>query len=108
MAEIRMLTKTAYLVATFKDSPYDHLCSIGLRMTAKKPTLGPDERAIKLDVKLPITLFKEPQLLATIEIPAEEVSSPELRADVLDNVEEALEGLQGVRMDVRLVTPCDD
>lgn len=47
----------------------------GLRLTRKEGRLAPGERAIKLAVEVPRSIFRTPQLKATVTIPKDQ--SPE-------------------------------
>ena len=75
------------------------------RLTTKKPSLTPGEVALDLRVSLPETLFKRPQLKASITVPESAVSAPVLDAKVLDNVREVLEQQTGMRVDVAVIDP---
>ena len=94
-----MLTKECYLIVATNG------LDMFVRLTTRTPKLEPNERVIKLKLAIPRALFVTPALLATIEIPASSLTPQELHAEVFDKVTEAMEGVQDVRMDIRIVEP---
>lgn len=73
----------------------------GARMTRGQPDLGRNERAVSLEVKLPLAMFRTPSLRATLTVDA-----PDQAAAI--NVEaagEALRGALGVDIDITVREP---
>jgi hypothetical protein len=79
--------------------------SLSGRISTRTPDLEAGEVAIKLNVEVPETLFKKPQLQATVVIPQSSVSPPVIDATVLDNVKEILEQQTGLAITLNLVEP---
>jgi hypothetical protein len=60
-----------------------------VRVAKAKPSLRPDEVAIRLNVELPIALFRQPDLVATITVPEERAPftiSPEVRENIAEHI----------------------
>lgn len=72
----------------------------GVRMTRLQPGLAADERAMQLEVKLPIALFRTPQLKASIEIEHQEPTVPPID---LTAATDALKTALGCDVEVRVV-----
>lgn len=80
--------------------------ALGGRLTIGKPKkLQNGEIAIKLNVKVPDTLFTTPQFEATVSIPYDSVTAPKVSAVVLDNVKEIIEKQTGMSISLNLVEP---
>lgn len=58
---------------------------------------------LKLNLELPVSLFKKPQLEATISIPDDKVSQPTITTEVMENIKEVLKSQIGVDMKITLV-----
>jgi hypothetical protein len=61
------------------------------RMTAKKPSVGARQVAIKVELALPVSLFVEPQIVARIAFDAD-AAQEEISAETVAGVESALLG----------------
>lgn len=61
------------------------------RVTSKKPSVGPKQVAINLQIELPDALFVEPQLTARISI-AGDAAPAEISAETVAGVENVLQG----------------
>lgn len=64
-----------------------------VRVAKTKPSCGPNEVAMKLAVDLPESLFKRPQLSATITVPESQapmVITPEIEQNIARVVQEQL------------------
>lgn len=72
-------------------------------LTAKPPALEPHEIAIKLNLEIPDTLFSKPLLEADIIIPATEVNSPKIEAEVADNIAECVQANLGISMHISII-----
>jgi hypothetical protein len=72
-----------------------------VRITKAKPALRANEVAIRLNVELPIALFRQPDLVAKIEVPAERVPFV-IAPEVQENIAEQIRAQTGftVRLDV--------
>lgn len=66
----------------------------------KLPALKEDEVAVALEVSLPESLFKKPQLQATVNVPEEAVRPNVIDAEVVDNIKEAIRSVTGVEMSI--------
>lgn len=80
-----------------------HRYAPSARVVANEPSLGRNERAIKLAINLPVAIFETPSLRASINIekPNEAVS-----IDVA-GVAEAVRSAIGMDVDIRVVEPED-
>lgn len=62
-----------------------------IRVAKGKPSLHANEVAIRLDIELPISLFRQPDLVAKIEVPAERVPfviTPEVQQNIAEHLRE--------------------
>ena len=69
-----------------------------LKITKGKPGLSWDQISIAIDLEVPIQLFKRPQLSASIVIPEEASITREITAEVIDNIESAIETHSGLKV----------
>jgi hypothetical protein len=69
-------------------------------LSRAQPSLTPNQRAMSLVAKLPLTLFRTPQLKATINVAAD--GQPDLVVDV-EAAAEALTRALGVDVEVRRI-----
>lgn len=96
----RELSATYYLIV--KPKGY---YGLSVRTTLKKPTLKKGEKAIKVSLALPSTMFVEPEITAKISVPAGTLPSSVVNAAVLENVRETLTRTTGMSVSVSLVEP---
>lgn len=61
--------------------------------------------AIKVNLNLPDSIFKKPQLQATIKIDESDVSKPVIDAKVLDNIKAEMSKYLGIDMSINIVEP---
>lgn len=73
-----------------------------------QPKVNADEVAIYMTIDLPDMLFKKPMLQAKVTIPAEVVPKPEINAQVMDNVAQAIKTATGLEMSVTIKNPEED
>lgn len=71
-----------------------------VRVSKNKPRTEANEVAIKINLELPIGLFKRPQIVANISVPPD-TSPTTITAEVQDNIANAIRESSG--MDVRIV-----
>jgi len=71
-----------------------------IKVSRGKPKTEAHEVAIKLDLNLPIGLFKRPQIVASVTV-ADNNAPLNITADVQDNIVDAIRQASG--LDVRLV-----
>ncbi|HEV2079422.1 MAG TPA: hypothetical protein VGR19_05945 [Allosphingosinicella sp.] len=73
-----------------------------VKMSRGQPSLGRDERAMALSVKVPLTLFNTPQLRANIEVadPGHPIPTIDLSA-----ASSALRNVVGCDVEVTITTP---
>lgn len=72
------------------------------------PSLSGDEIAIRLELNLPNELFTKPRLEATITVPANAVRGSQIEAEVVDNIQEAIQSASGLDVSLTLVRPDDE
>ena len=77
----------------------------GCRVTKNKPSLGADERVIRLELDIPDALFLQPQLCCKVTVPEDAVSRPEITAETVDNIKEVMSQELGVNMTIQVVDP---
>lgn len=70
------------------------------KTTKSKPALDWNEIAIHVKLDLPDSLFRKPQLNATISVPESAVEPREITAEMQDNIKDAIEVSTG--MEIRL------
>lgn len=58
---------------------------------------------LKLNLDLPETLFKKPQLEATIAVDPDKVSAPVITSKILDNIQEALQKSVGANLGINVI-----
>ncbi len=83
-----------YLIFSEPASRYGRYSSP--RVTSKKPSLKRNEIAVRMSAGLPIALFKQPSLTASIDVPEGTTLSSEISAETVSNIEEALSAVAGV------------
>ena len=66
------------------------------RTTKTQPGLDYNEISIKLEISLPDTLFKKPQLTANIVIPEDKVRPFEISAETTNNIQAAIQQHTGI------------
>lgn len=98
----RTLFNTFYLAV--KQSKFN---SLSARLTSKHPSLAPDERAIKIRVAIPESLFKTPQLEFDVVIPDKAVTPQVLSADVQDNIKSLIEQQTGFAITLNVIDKLD-
>lgn len=70
-----------------------------------KGTMPSNSVAIKLNIILPDSLFKKPQLQATIKIKEEDISKPVITAETLDNIKAEFSKNMAIDMNIQIVNP---
>lgn len=91
---------TVYLIASPKG-----YSGLSVRTTANSPRVASDEIVMSVNVRLPAALFSKPALRATIEVPIEAVSRPQIDAVVIDNIREQLTRTLGVDLTIAVIEP---
>lgn len=80
------------------------LCSfVALRLTTKQPQLSSDERAIKVRLEIPESLFKTPQLEFNVSVPENSVTPQILPVEVQDNIKSIIEQQTGCVVKLNVV-----
>lgn len=74
-----------------------------VKATKNKPSLDWNEISIQMNLVIPDSLFRKPQLSANITIPDEAALSKVISADVQDNVKEAIEQATGMEVKLNLI-----
>lgn len=72
-----------------------------IRVTKNSPSLSKSERAVKLNINLPRSLFQQPQLTASIIVP-QESAPPVIDANVQDNIAETIREMTGLDVTIRV------
>lgn len=75
-----------------------------VRVSIGKPSLAPDEIAVKLNVKLPLALFMRPDLEAQIEVPPEK-SPYQITPEIRTNIAEAIRQTTGLAVNLTVSEP---
>lgn len=78
------------------------------KLATKRPRLNANEVAFFLSIEVPDALFERPLLTATIKIPQEAVPKNQITAELVDNVEEAIQSVTGLEMRVSVVEPPEE
>lgn len=68
-----------------------------------KGTMPANAIALKLNIHVPDSIFKKPQLQATIKIKEEDITKPDITAQVLDNIKEVFQQNFGADLTVHIV-----
>lgn len=91
-----------YLIvkATISPSGNYHTGKPSVRVSKGKPRTEANEVPIKINLELPIGLFKKPQITATVKVP-EEQAPVEISTEIQDNIAKAIRESSG--LDVRLI-----
>ena len=98
------LESDLYLIAKYnRNGGYNR--QLSFRVTKSLPALDADEVPIKISLKLPVSLFNRPRLVASLEIPEDQVTPPSLDVDVLEGLKMEMQRTLGVSMDIHLVEP---
>lgn len=71
-----------------------------VRVTKGKPDLSWDEIAVGLNIEIPKELFLKPQLNASIVVPPEAVTMPEISVDTIDNIREVIQQNTGLELKI--------
>lgn len=61
--------------------------------------------ALKLNIDIPDSIFKRPQLQASIKINEEDISKPVINGEVLDNIKEVFKQQLGVEVTLQHIQP---
>lgn len=85
------------------DGVYCHRSSA--RLTKNKPSLDANEVPVRINLSLPISLFQRPSLEASISIPEDSVTPPEISADVQSGIAEAIRAATGFNVRLRVEAP---
>lgn len=73
-------------------------------ITKGRPKLASNEITIRVELNLPDTLFKDPQLTATIAVADNQVNQPTIDAGVIDNIEELIRDNAGIKLTINQVS----
>ena len=72
-----------------------------VRCTKSPPALQSNEVPLRLSIEIPDALFEKPRLEATIKVPEELACVPGIAANVIPDMQEAIQ--QSVGLDVQVV-----
>ncbi len=70
-----------------------------------KGTMPSNAVALKLNISIPDSIFKRPQLQASIKINEEDISKPIINSVVIDNIAEVFKQQLGVDVTIQHVQP---
>lgn len=76
-----------------------------VRVTKNKPALDFSEIAIHLNINVPDSLFKKPQLSATIDIQESQITPQVITAEIADNIRDLVQ--QNLGIELKIVQPED-
>jgi len=96
-------TGSTYVTVRGKKGPYGWEL-VGFKTRKNKPSLGPDEIAVKIEMTLPAALFEKPTLKASINVDAE-VESPALEPETVESLEHVLRSASGLDVNLTVVDP---
>lgn len=75
-----------------------------VRTTATQPAVQPWEVAIRIDITLPKMLFARPTLAATIDIPADAAPPPEITAETVGDIRDAVLAATGMELRIEVIS----
>lgn len=78
----------------------------GFTTRKTKPSVGRDEIAIKLELKLPAALFQKPLLAASIDIDGD-VPVMDISSETVQTIEEVIRAQSGLDVQLSVVSPDD-
>ena len=78
--------------------------TLKFRLATREPSLKRGERAVKLDLQVPASLFKEPELKVDIRVPEDKVTPQVLPVEIEDTISAAIEEQFGLDVTVNMVT----
>lgn len=93
---------TRYLVIGYKPNAFPRR-NPSARLSVQSPSLKGNEIAVALKIDVPDSLFKVPQLRASITVPEDSVSAPVIEAEVLENIKEELNQQLGVDLSIQVI-----
>lgn len=73
-----------------------------IRTVKNRTSLNFDEVSIKMNLEIPDQVFHKPVITGTIKITEDMVSPNELKADVQENISQALSGVEGVQISLTI------
>lgn len=97
-----MIEVNKYLIITEGSRKWNANVKLTNTLKGKMPS---NAVVMKLNLQLPESLFKKPQLQASIKINEEDVSKPVINAQTLDNIREVLNKQLGVDVTIQHVEP---
>lgn len=97
-----MIEVNKYLIITEGSRKWNANVKLTNTLKGKMPS---NAVVMKLSLQLPESLFKKPQLQATIKINEEDVSKPVINAQTLDNIKEIFSQQLGVDVTIQHVEP---
>jgi len=70
-----------------------------------KGTMPSNAIALKLNIEIPESIFKKPQLQASIKIDEKDISKPLIDAKVMNNISEVVKQRLGLEMTIQHIQP---
>ena len=108
MSKPEILNLSFYLVVR-RAKPYRYSKKLSVvKTTHSAPSIKANEVVLKINMKLPDSLFERPQLQANIVIDESRVTPKILDADVQDNITEIIEQQLGVDLTINVGEPEED
>lgn len=74
-----------------------------VKTVKNKPGVSVDEVSIKMELSLPDSLFRKPQLTANISVDESEVSPLEITTQMKDNIQEVIQQHTGIPVILSIV-----
>ena len=91
-----------YLIIQGKESRYGSepraIELAGIRTAKKKPAVGADEIAVRVELSIPDSLFRKPTLVASITMP--DISEPMVTADFSTRLTELVRDQMGITLHI--------
>lgn len=100
-------TITKYLVISANESRYGSLRH-NVRMVEKAPKLKGNEVSVRISINLPDALFKRPELVAKLDVPASAVRDIHISPDVTDNIEKIIKEATGLTVSINVIEHPED
>lgn len=78
----------------------DRVKSVSAEVRSKRPSLGPNDQALHLNMTVPESLFLKPKLSASIEVP-EHDAPPVITPEIINNIAEVVRERTGIHLTIQ-------
>lgn len=97
---------SCYLVLEASGPNYDRIKNVRVAAVRKTtPDLSAYQRAVRLNLELPKSMFTMPTVEANISVPADQITAPVITAESMGAIREAIEAQAGVSVRLQLIEP---